>query len=77
MVGHRPERVTTNGHDSYPRAIRETFGSDVLHRTNRYLNKGDGKNQMIHYDKRIPPAIPKLRESSAGVNRQTNQAGTV
>lgn len=37
-MGHRPERVTTDGHDSYPRAIRETLGSDVLHRTNRYLN---------------------------------------
>jgi putative transposase len=30
--------VTTDGHDSYPRAIRETLGSDVLHRTNAYLN---------------------------------------
>jgi putative transposase len=38
LVGHAPERVTTDGHDSYPRAIRETLGSDVLHRTNRYLN---------------------------------------
>jgi transposase-like protein len=38
VVGHRPQRVTTDGHDSYPRAIRETLGSDVLHRTNRYLN---------------------------------------
>ena len=38
VVGHRPGRVTTDGHDSYPRAIRETLGRDVLHRTNRYLN---------------------------------------
>jgi putative transposase len=38
VVGHAPERVTTNGHDSYPRAMHETLGSDVLHRTNRYLN---------------------------------------
>ena len=38
VVGHTPERVTTDGHDAYPRAIRETLGSDVLHRTNRYLN---------------------------------------
>ena len=38
VVGHAPERVTTDGHDSYPRAIRETLGHDVLHRTNRYLN---------------------------------------
>ena len=33
-----PERVTTDGHDSYPRAIRETLGEDVIHRCNPYLN---------------------------------------
>jgi DDE domain len=38
VVGHRPKRVTTDGHDSYPRAVREILGSNVLHRTNRYLN---------------------------------------
>ena len=38
VVGHEPERITTDGHDSYPRAIRETLGSEVLHRTNRSLN---------------------------------------
>ena len=27
-----PEKVTTDGHDSYPRAIRETLGEEVLHR---------------------------------------------
>ncbi len=37
-VGHAPERVTTDGHDSYPRAIRETLGSQVIHRCNHYLN---------------------------------------
>jgi transposase-like protein len=34
------ERVTTDGHDSYPRAIRETLGEEVIHRCNPYLNKG-------------------------------------
>jgi putative transposase len=38
IVGHAPERVTTDGHDAYPRAIHETLGSEVLHRTNRSLN---------------------------------------
>ncbi len=38
VVGHAPERVTTDGHDSYPRAIRETLGHSVIHRCNRYLN---------------------------------------
>lgn len=37
-VGHAPARITTDGHDAYPRAIRETVGSDVVHRTNSYLN---------------------------------------
>jgi len=38
VVGHAPERVTTDGHDSYPRAIREMLGSDVIHRCNHSLN---------------------------------------
>jgi putative transposase len=38
VVGHTPETVTTDGHRSYPRAIRETMGVDVVHRTNVYLN---------------------------------------
>jgi len=33
-----PEKVTTDGHDSYPRAVRETLGPDVCHRTSRYMN---------------------------------------
>lgn len=37
-VGHAPETVTTDGHRSYPRAIRETMGNEVAHRTNVYLN---------------------------------------
>lgn len=37
-VGHAPSRVITDGHRSYPRAIREILGKDVLHRWNHYLN---------------------------------------
>ena len=33
-----PERVTTDGHDAYPRAIRETLGEEVRHRCRPYLN---------------------------------------
>ncbi len=46
MVGHAPERVTTDGHDAYPRAIRETLGPGVRHRTSRY------KNNRIEQDHR-------------------------
>jgi len=38
VVGHVPEQVTTDGHTSYPRAIRETMGNNITHRTNKYLN---------------------------------------
>jgi putative transposase len=38
VVGHAPECVTTDGHTSYPRAVREILGSSVQHRTNKYLN---------------------------------------
>ncbi len=37
-VGHGPARVTTDGHDAYPRAIREALGETVAHRCSRYLN---------------------------------------
>jgi putative transposase len=38
VTGVTPDRVTTDGHDSYPRTIRTTLGADVLHRNNQYLN---------------------------------------
>jgi putative transposase len=37
-AGQAPEKVTTDGHDAYPRAIRETLGPNVEHRTTRYMN---------------------------------------
>ena len=46
VVGHAPEQVTTDGHDAYPRAIRETLGDGVTHRMSRY------KNNRIEQDHR-------------------------
>jgi transposase-like protein len=46
VVGHTPERVTTDGHDAYPRAIRETRGPEAAHRCSRY------KNNRIEQDHR-------------------------
>jgi len=37
-MGFRPDRVTTDGHGSYPRAIRTVLGKTVRHRTSAYLN---------------------------------------
>ena len=38
IAGRAPVQVTTDGHDAYPRAIRETPGPEVHHRTSRYKN---------------------------------------
>ncbi len=46
LAGQAPEQVTTDGHDAYPRAIRETLGDGAIHRTSRY------KNNRIEQDHR-------------------------
>jgi putative transposase len=37
-TGTTPGRVTTDGHGSYPRAIRSMLGQDVKHRTSAFKN---------------------------------------
>jgi putative transposase len=39
-TGMTPDRVTTDGHGSYPRAVRTTLGRRVAHRTSAYRNNG-------------------------------------
>ena len=46
LAGGAPEQVTTDGHDAYPRAVRETLGDTVIQRTSRY------KNNRIEQDHR-------------------------
>src|ERR687889_1740065 len=38
VTGVTPDQVTTDGHGSYPRAIRGTLGRHVVHRTSTYKN---------------------------------------
>lgn len=38
VTGATPDRVTTDGHDAYPQAIRSELGTKVRHRTSAYLN---------------------------------------
>ncbi|MBX6747300.1 MAG: IS6 family transposase [Acetobacteraceae bacterium] len=40
VTGMVPDKVTTDGHGSYPRAIRSTLGKRVTHRTSAYRNNG-------------------------------------
>jgi len=37
-VGQAPSQAPTDVYDSYPRAVRETLGPDVHHRTSRSMN---------------------------------------
>ena len=37
-MGFTPDRVTTDGHGSYPRALRSTTGEKVRHRTSACLD---------------------------------------
>src|SRR3954451_19846357 len=46
VAGRAPTQVTSDGHDAYPRAIRETLGDGVLHRISR------DKNNRIEQDHR-------------------------
>ncbi len=39
-TGGTPDRVTTDGHGSYPRAIRTMLGRKVVHRTSAFKNNG-------------------------------------
>jgi transposase-like protein len=38
VTGITPDCVTTDGHDSYPRAIRTVLGAGVRHHDSQYLN---------------------------------------
>jgi putative transposase len=40
VTGTTPDRVTTDGHGSYPRAIRTVLDRRVVHRTSAYKNNG-------------------------------------
>jgi hypothetical protein len=42
VTGVIPDRVTTDGHDSYPRAIRSQLGAGVRDRNSQYLSNRIG-----------------------------------
>jgi putative transposase len=57
VVGFVPDRVTTDGNNSCPRAIRSTLGRNVRHRANVYLN-----NRLEQYHRGIDAADRFCRE---------------
>jgi putative transposase len=75
-----PARVTTDGHDSYPRAIRTELGEAVRHRTNRYLNN---RIEQDHRGIKVPslrvgppwPAYPRMRNDGPDAQEKNSYAG--
>jgi putative transposase len=68
VAGFVPDRVTTDGHNSYPRAIRSTLGRNVRHRTSVYLN-----NRLEQDHRGIKGRIRFMR-ASRSMRRQTGFA---
>lgn len=56
VTGRTPDRVTTDRHDSYPRAIRTELGKGVRHRTTQYLN-----NRIEQYHRGIKGRYRPMR----------------
>lgn len=68
VVGHGPTNVTTDGHDAYPHAIRETLGPQVIHGSSRYKNnvmEQDHRGIKQRYYPCVASARSTLRPVSA------------
>jgi transposase-like protein len=68
VTGVIPARVITDGHDSYPRAIRTELDGGVKHRTNQYLNN------RIEQDHRGVKAATDRCGASRVINRRLASA---
>jgi transposase-like protein len=72
VTGIVPDKVTTDGHGSYPRAIRSTLAKRVTHRTSAYLNNRleqdhrgiKGRIRCLRGFKSVPPAVSETPERS-------------
>jgi putative transposase len=65
VTGITPTQVTTDGHDSYPRAIRTELGGHVQHRTSRYLNNKLQQDQRAIKGRYRPMRGFKCTQSAA------------
>ena len=63
VTGVTPDRVTTDGHDAYPSAIRTELGKHVRHRTSRYLN-----NRLEQDDRGIKDRCRPMRGMKSTVS---------
>ena len=74
-TGATPERVTTDGHGSRPRAVRSTLGRRVDHRTSAYKNNGlEQDHRGIKGRARCMRASRASPRRSASVEAMTSSA---
>jgi putative transposase len=57
VAGFVPDQVTTDGHSSYPRAIRSILGRNVRYRTSVYLQRRHITPNGVYFANRTLPAF--------------------
>jgi transposase-like protein len=85
VTGVTPDRVTTDGHGSYPRAIRSTPGRRVVHRTSAPKNlwpAPSASSSAIRSDRSTPTypvseprPWPRWRSARPGPKQKPSRAG--
>ncbi len=68
VTGQVPNQVTTDGHGSYPQAIRSTLGRRVVHRSSAY------KNNRLEQDHHGVKAAFDVCAASGASNQNTGSA---
>jgi len=76
-TGVIPGRVTTDGHDSDPRAIRTELGHAVRHRTSAYLNNKLEQDHRTSKAVTVPRAASSARDQPPGSAGPTMNCATV
>ena len=71
VTGVTPDRVTADGHDAYPSAIRTELGKHVRHRTSRHLNDRLEQDHRGIKDRCRPMRGMKSTVSAARYCRET------
>src|SRR6202790_3183628 len=66
VTGVIPARVTTDGHDSYPRAFRTELNESVKHRTNQYLTDVFDKTFFADWCYFLPARVTAWPRVSTG-----------
>ena len=76
VTGVTPDQVTTDGHDSYPSAIRTILGEGVRHRTSTYLNNRLEQDHRGIKGRYRPMRVSNARDQPLGSVAHTMNSAT-